>query len=370
MSTFQPPPSGVHPGLVLVLGEPVARGPADEFLAAFRRRLGAHPSVAVLDWRDLVDGGFPPPHGSFMRRMRFERWMADRVDEVLAAAGAVRNARGRFLVTVVGLLSEAQSRRHAVEVLPYVHFAFPRINAAGLEPTLVGVTALPQRWSALQAAELFAWLKEFSGVLRANPHPGVPRYTLATLIGRARALDREEEEPKTDADVELARAAAEFAAACHTSALVDWVRGTERGRPGAPHFHSYGIMPLNEAEARVQAELSQVLWPVLRDLRPRSGRAVLRALVGGADFAEPYLEAWERIPTAPAGDRARAWLLRMAGGLDPADVVGAEEWRSRYLRMPADLRAALHGVPEAAGWPDPLAAPASRSTIDPEPAAL
>lgn len=370
MSTFEPPPSGVNPGLVLVLGEPVARGPVDAFLTTFRRRLGGHPAVTVLDWRDLAEGGFPPPHDSFMRRMRFERWVADRVDEVLAASGAVRNARGRFLVSVVGLLSEARSRRHAVEVLPYLHFAFPRINSAGLEPTLVGVTALPQRWSALQAAELFAWLREFSGVLRAKPHPGVPRYTLAMLIGRGRALDRDEVEPKTDADVELARAAAEFAAACHSSALVDWVRGTERGRPGAPHFHSYGILPLSEAEVRIQAESSQVLWPVLRDHHPRSGRAVLRALVGGADFAEPYLEAWERIPTAPAADGARAWLLRLAGGLDAADVVGADEWRSRYLRLPPELRVALHGVPEAAGWPDPLAAPASRSTIDPEPAAL
>jgi hypothetical protein len=274
-------------------------------------------------------------------------------------------------VTVVAPLCEEPARRYSVAILPYVQNAFRRMMLpASLEPSIVGVSVLPELWSSREAAELFAWLKEFGGVLRAQDRPASPRYTLATVIGRARATDPETDAPSTDPNVELARAAAEFAAACQTSGLVDWVRDTERGRPGRPHFHSYGITPLDDPEQRIQAELSEVLWPVLRDVRPRSGRAVLRALVGSARFAEPYLEAWERVPAVPVATGERAWLLRMAGGLDPADLLGAEEWRFRYERMPASVRSALHGIPEAVAWPDPLALPVTESTADAEPIAL
>lgn len=370
MSTFHPTLPGVHPGLVLVLAEPVARRAADEFLGAFRQRLQEHPAVAVLDWRDLESGGFPPARGSFLGQIRFERWLADRAKEVLRAPGAVRNARGRFLVTVVALLSEEPARRHSVAILPYVQNALGRLLLPTLEPSIVGVSVLPERWSSREAAELYAWLKEFGGVLRAQDHPTIPRYTLATVIGRARAADPETAAPRTDPEAELARAAGEFVAACQTSGLVDWVRAAERGRPERPHFHSYGIAPLDNTEQRIQAELSDVLWPVLRDVRPRSGRAVLRALVGEARFAEPYLEAWERVPAAPSTAGERAWLLRMAGGLDPADVLGAEEWRFRYERLPESVRSVLHGIPEAVAWPDPLALPVSEPTLDAEPIAI
>jgi hypothetical protein len=359
----------VHPGLVLLLAEPVVRGPADEFIRAFRARLGDHPAVRVLDFRELRSGGFPPEQGSFLGQVKFERWLADRAAEVLSVSGAVRSARGRFLVTVVGLLSDEPSRRYSISVLPYIQNAFRRMMLpADIEPSIVGVSVLPERWTSLEAAGLFAWLKEFSGVLRLPARPGTPRYTMATVIGRARATDRDADEPHTNPDVELARAAAEFTAACHTSGVVDWVRANERGRTNEKHFHTYGIAALTEAELRVQVELSRVLWPVLRDLRPRSGRAVTRALVGGAEFAEPYLEGWDRVPAAPTTSTERAWLLRLAGGLEPADLIGAEEWRFRYERLPLGTRASLHGIAQALDWPDPLARPVTTTpTAEPEP---
>lgn len=368
MTVAYPISPGVHPGLVLLLAEAVARGPADEFMRAFRTRLGEHPAVSVLDFRELRAGGFPPEPGSFLGQVKFERWLADRAAEILSASGAVRSAGGRFTITVVGLLGEAPSRRYSISVLPYIQNAFRRMMLpADMEPSIMGVSVLPERWTSLEAAGLYAWLKEFSGVLCLPPHPGTPRYSMATVIGRAHATDRESREPRTDPDVELARAAAEFTAACQTSGVIDWVRANERGRTNERHFHAYGITALTEAEVRVQVELSRVLWPVLRDLRPRSGRAVMRALVGAAPFAEPYLEGWERVPAAPTTSTQHAWLLRLAGGLTPADLIGAEEWQFRYDRLPIGTRAALHGIPQALDWPDPLARPVTSSTADPEP---
>ncbi|HEX6040231.1 hypothetical protein [Longimicrobium sp.] len=360
----------VHPGLVLLVAEPVARQPADEFLRALRARLGDNPTVGVLDFRELRAGGFPPAPASFLGQVKFERWLADRATDVLRASGAVRSAHGKFLVTVVGLLCEESSRRYSVSVLPYIQNAFRRIALpAGIEPSIVGVSVLPERWTSLEAAGLFAWLKEFNGALRLAGRPGMPRYTMATVIARARATDRDEEEAVTEPETELARAAAEFTAACHTSGVVDWARANERGRANGTHFHTYGITSLSESDLRVQVELSQVLWPVLRDVRPRSGRAVTRALVGASDFAEPYLEGWERIPAARVAG-GRAWLLRMAAGLQPEDLIGAEEWRFRYDRLPVATRASLHGIHEALDWPDPLTRPAPASTPQPEPLAV
>lgn len=368
MTSTHPTSAGVHPGLVLLMADPVARGPADEFLRTLRARLGDAPAVRVLDFRELRSGGFPPERGSFLGQMKFERWLGERVADALGAPGAVRSARGRFLVTIVGLLCEESARRHSVGILPYVQSAFRRLMpAAGIDPAILGVSVVPERWTSLEAAGLYAWLKEFSGVLRRAPRPGTPRYTLATVIARACATDRDVREPQTPPDIELARSAAEFTAACQTSGVVDWIRAGDRGRMDDMRFHAYGIAPLTDSELRVQVELSRVLWPVLRDLRPRSGRLVARALVGRAQFAEPFLEGWERVPASPPPAVERAWLLRMARGLSPSDLVGAEEWKFRYDRLPLAARISLHGITEALEWPDPLALPEPTPTPQPEP---
>lgn len=421
MNTPLLPPIDVHPGLVLLFAESVAREPADDFLRAFHARVGNHPAVGVLDFRALKAGGFPLNDGGPLPRSQFERWLADRAAQCLRASGAIRAARGRFLVTVVSLLCEEPSRRHSIAVLPYIDSALRRIGLpAGLEPSILGVSVLPERWTALQAAGLFAWLKEFHGVLgvdsfihAANGSKGgeagngangaagngggqanvsgevpaaehepdaraeaagtlgtsggngrgpalrraaPPRYTAAVMVGRARAADYEVEEARSDPDRALARAAGEFVAACQCTQVVDWLQGAERGRRRGPAFHAFGISPLTpEVEVGAQVELSQVLWPVSLADHRRNGRTVTRALVGDAIHSEPFLEEWERVPSvASPGRPDRSWLLRVAGGLHPADVIRAEEWRTRYLSLPEARRRSLHGIPGAEAWPDPF----------------
>jgi hypothetical protein len=243
-----------------------------------------------------------------------------------------------------------------------------------MHPTLVGVWSLPAVWSPADGAELFAWLKEFARAVRPARHdsPGgadagaattlTAGYTLATVIGRSDAHERALGRAVPLDDAGLLAKAAELVAACCSSRLIDWALALRRGRMDATGFSAFGI------EARATGGVppawdagapegeSRILWPI--DPPARSDRALVahRAVAGmGVEPGGPRAE-WDVVEATGAAS-TMGWLVQMAHGLEPSELLGARHWRRFYTLLAPEQRRAAHTVPEALAWPDPLEPP-------------
>lgn len=360
--------SAVLPGLTLLLARPVPGSAAAAFRELIRARLGQGSGSVVLD-QDLLERSGMAAGGPFSRA-NFERWLAWQALEALRAGGAERRVRARFPIFVVGFLTEPLMRRGALELPAQLSAALGRITLPrGMEPLPIALWLLPDRWTPLQGAELFAWLKEFAGALDTAGEELEARrgYTLNLVLGRSEIHGPESGGVLNHSDHALALRAAEFITACHTTRALDWALAVGRGMHRHGRFHSLGIAPLpppaqrGGRDALAQALLgSQVLWPTESPTHHSVawvGRAVIGVRVD--DPPEEPLEGWDRVtPIEEAVDPPGRWLCRLAFGLEPRDLLGAEDWRGHYRRLPTERRRELHGVPTGAELPDPLARPA------------
>ena len=350
-------PTGVphpQPGLVCVLAESTTHGsPGPVFVRTLKRSLGDAPTVAILDLAELRRAGLPGKSAGALDRLRFENEIASRAAECLRAAEGAEATRSRFLVVIVAFLNELVARQHAVALLPLVEGALRRIAfPRSVEPSIVGIHLLPDRWTALEGASLFAWLKEFHYALRLSATGQVPArsYAMAAAIGRSDTDSAGTGHRLGYGEDEMASAAAEFVAASLHCRVLDEVLAARRGRKRQARFDAFGIEPLNGDDSFDEAVArSRVLWPVAPLARPGTSGGLLQAVAGRSDPPS----GWTSVDGCET-DGSPAWAIQVASGLSATDTIGAEVWRSHYLTLSAEERREIHGIPAAVDWPDPF----------------
>lgn len=333
------------------------------FVDTLEARLGEDRAAGILDL-DLLERNGLERNGPFSRA-NFERWLAEQALEAVRAGAADSESRTRFPIFVVGALDQSLPRRSGLGLPARIRRALGRITLPrGVEPLPVAIWTLPERWTPLQGAELFAWLKEFTAALGA-PDVTSQEFSLSLLLGRSGLHAPEAGDCLSHSDHGLARQAAEFIAACHTTRALDWALAAGRGLHRRGRFYSLGIAPIAQGHtgddgpwltARRQ---SPVLWPTSPPTNAREER-VAHGLLGIRHHAltPEALHGWERVPPIDDGaDPSRQWLCRLAFGLEPRNLLGAADWREHYLRLPVERRRELHSVADAADWADPLDSP-------------
>ena len=375
-----------QPALVLLLSDLLGSESARAFARDIRAAAPAGATVEVLDAARLRAWGFDPhggPPGPFARALS-ERELAGTITRLLERAPLEQSAR--FPVFLVGFLGERGVARAALAPLAPIAGALTRVGfPRGVDPAIVGLWLLPARWTPLEAAALYAWLTELSAAVWATGPASSdgPGYDATFIVGRSALHERANGPAPMLDDEAAAGVAASWVGCCVATRLLDWVLEGDRGvRPAGPAA-AFGI-----AEAEVSAlrrggpDLQQavgqsaVLWPSTPHARLHALGPPRRA-VAGVDGAEPRtawsaaLAGWDAIPPVGQPGEPRAWLVQLAAGLGPAEIGGALEWRTSYLSLSKEERRALHGIPAAVGWEDPLdgaaiaAAGASADTLEP-----
>jgi hypothetical protein len=337
------------------------------FRKTVEARLGRGRGAVVLD-HDLLERNGIAGTGP-LARVKFERWLAGQGLDALRAGAGEAQRWTRLPVFVVGALEEPLTRRAGLALPERVFAALGRIPLPrGVEPLPVAIWMLPERWTPLQGAELFAWLKEFSAALAAAGE-GLAAgrgYALNLVLGRSDVHDEGSGAVLNYTDQALALRAAEFVAACHTGRTLDWALAAGRGVHRQGRFHSLGIAPLapeslgdGRGALERALERSRVLWPTAVPARTHSewvGCAVI-----GARRDDPLpesLDGWNRVaPIEGGASPPGCWLCRLAFGLEPRDLLGAEDWRRHYSGMPSRHRGGLHAEAARAELPDPLGRP-------------
>lgn len=361
-------PAPVLPGLTLLLSRSVPGSAGAAFVKTLEARVGRDSGAVVLH-RDALERNGVSRTGP-LGRASFERWLSERALAALRRGTVGAEGRARFPIFVVGSLDEALARRHGMELPERLRGAIGRISLPrGVEPLLVGIWLLPDRWTPLEGAELFAWLKEFAASLADMERESERRrgYTLDLVLGRSDVQAPAVPGRLSRPDHDLATRAAEFVAACHACRTLDWVLAAGRGLHHHGRFHSLGITWMGATASHADPgtvtdalDRSQVLWPTAAPTERRDewvARAVLG--VGTDDPLAAQLEGWDRVALLlPATSRFGAWLCRLAFGLNARDLIGCENWRAHYRRMPAELRRELHSSAAASELPDPLERPA------------
>ena len=359
-----------HPALVLLLADPTAGRPARAFVDALDERLGGG-SYRVLPLAELRRAGLEATAASALRRIELERFLAREIAALVGGPGALA-PRARMNVFIVGGLSEPWGRRHAYTLPLIIGGALSRVALPrAMHPTLVGVWSLPAVWSPADGAELFAWLKEFARAVRpwhddAAGHGSADAmaagYTLATVIGRSDAHERALGRAVPLDDAGLLATAAELVAACCSSRLIDWALALRRGRMDATGFSAFGIearatggFPVAWEAGAPEGE-SRILWPVDPPARTERTLVAHRAIAGMGVEPGGTREEWDVVEATGAAS-TMGWLVQMAHGLDPSELLGARHWRRFYTLLAEEQRRAAHTVPEALAWPDPLEPP-------------
>jgi hypothetical protein len=339
-----------HPGLVLVLAEPSRTGAGSVVLRRLAEGLDGAPAVRVLDLTELRRLGLAAPELGPLARTSFERALAERICESLRSAhGAAEHHR--FVIGIVALLEDAVAARHAVALIPYLEGALARVALPrGTEPALVAVHVLRDRWTPLEAAGLYAWLKEFGAALHlgAQRNDGLRGYTLASVIGHGDSRHA----TRLSTREQVAAIAADFLTVCLCSRMLDAVLAQRRGRALNGRFSAFGIAPWSEVggDPERAVGLSDVRLPLDPLAHGHGETALLRASVG-SDRAP---DGWERVDGCTGARIDRGWLVQMATNLSITDLAGAREWRAHYAALSPAERAEVHGIRAAAGWPDPF----------------
>ncbi len=355
-----------QPGLVLALTSPGAGSPGALFTQTLRARLDDNPAVDILDLPRLRELSLPSRGAGLLAQADFERELAAGIVRCLRAASGSRLARTRFVLLVVAFLSEPEARKASVALLPRLNGALQRVAfPPWVEPVVVGIHILPDRWSPVEGAGHFAWLKEFSHALRRGRDQstagGMRGYGLAALLGRSDADVPKGGRSLNFSDHQLAAAAAEFVAASLCSRSLDWILTATRGRQDLSGlFVSFGVTAVSPPQLPESLVThSRVLWPV----PPPRERAVLR----GAALRGEGPSGWDAIDLLRAPRGVDGWLLQVGLGLDPVDLVGVDAWRRCYRALSNDEQEALHGITGASRWPEPFslrAVPAAAAEPD------
>jgi len=364
------PTSSVFPGLTLLLARAVTGSAAATIVDVLETRLGGGRAAVVLDL-DLLERNGLEREGPFSGA-NFERWLADHALEALRSSAIRSETRTRFPVFVVGALEEPFPRRAGLGLPTRIRRALGRLAMPrGLEPIPVAIWTLPDRWTPLLGAELFAWLKEFAAVLGA-PEGSSHDYALSFILGRSGHHAPALGDRLSHSDHALAERVAEFIAACHTTRVLDWVFAAVRGLQRRGRFCSLGIAPVTvegrpgDEEPWLRAlNESAILWPTSPPAHAREER-VAHGLLGvrhNASVPERF-HGWERIsPVDDAAVPSTPWICRLGWGLEPRNLLGASNWREHYLRLPIERRRELHVMRGAVDWADPLDAPTTATPV-------
>jgi len=355
-----------QPGLVLLLSDLLESDAARAFERALRSRIDPPEGVALIDAARLRAWGFTRGIPGAFTRMRLEREL------VRAAAAKLDNAvvdrASRFPVVLVGFLSDADACASAMAVLPPLLSALDRIAfPRGLEPVIVGLWVIPPAWTRVDAARLYAWLKEIAPAAwtPADAEPPIAAYDATFILGRSAAHEEARASSPILGEVDAAAVAAEWVACCFRTRLLDWTlqaaRGTTaRSAPGAIGIARVESTTLECGGSALDraAELSGVLWPGTPSTVVRPPTGVRRGVAGvtgmAAEAASHRLADWDHIAPIGRDGCDGAWLVQFAPGLRPDEIGAAPDWRECYLSLPLPKRRRLHGVPAAAEWPDPL----------------
>lgn len=359
--TGRVPAATVLPGLTLLLARPAPGDAGAAFAERLEERVGRNAGAVLLDLDTLERAGLT--RTGPLGRASFEHWLSIRAHEAIRASTSGEGGWARFPVFVVGSLNEPLARKHGLGLPERLRAAIARIPLPrGVEPLPIGIWLVPGRWTPLEGAELFAWLKEFAATLAKLDEDAAHErgYALNLLLGRSDVDAPASTGALSRPDHDLAARAAEFVAACHRCRTLDWVLAAGRGRHRHDRFHALGIAAIATDEGRDETSAladakarSRILWPTSTPTTP-SDEWIARAILGAR--AAP-LDGWDRV--APLGRMSPPdrWLCRLAFGLDVRDVVGALDWRAHYRRLPEALRRELHAEPDAAHLPDPLERP-------------
>jgi hypothetical protein len=348
-----------QPGLVLLLDEPVAGGPAARFSEALRRLLGLAPNVAVHDLADLRRQGITSEERGPLATLARRRWL------VAQAAGLLRRAEhqptaSQLVVVIAGFLDGVAARRYTARLLDDVGEALRGMAIpSAVAPAIVAVNVLPERWSPYQAAALHAWRREMEYVTDRYGHvaPTTTRFAGAFVLGRNRAPTRHAMGRLALTDSEIATSAAQFTAACLQFRVVDWLRSARRGMPHRPALATFGIAPLptGSGDFDLAVDASDVLWPGTTSPQELGLPEAACAVVASDD---PDHEGWEHVlPLVPHCLEGRGWLLQVRHGMSADDLAGASEWRARYRALPPEQRRRLHGLASIAEVPETAPAP-------------
>jgi hypothetical protein len=336
----------MHAGIVVLLTDDTSTATWSVLRSAVADGLGDGAPVTL---RDLAELGLERARWWPSPLMR-----AQAIAELKAAAmqclqDPVSGAGGRFIVHLVGCLSDEGSRRSALRLLPMLTELTRRIALPdALVPVITSTWLMPATWNAHEAAELYAWAAEL-GI--AGTHAG-GGYLFRTIIGRSYRTPSGAVACVNGDDVTAA--AARYVVTTQQTSLVDRILELYRGMVGVDDALAIDLGGLDSGVSPA------ILWPGSEHRAPvGSTRCLDIANVATATMAVAGGATEERRGFAVAtGVRIRA-------------LQGYDEWRSRYMALPLHERMKLHchpavqqlasawdaGTAHAAGEPPPEPTP-------------
>jgi hypothetical protein len=321
----------MHAGIVIFLTDDASAGPWPILRSVATDGLGMGAPVALRDLAEIGLERAPWWPSPLMRAAAIAELKATAMQ---CLQDQSPGAGGRFVVHLVGSLSDEGSRRSALRLLPVLAELTRRIALPDeLVPVVTSTWLMPAAWNAHEAAELYAWASEL-GVAGTQPRGG---YLFKTIIGRSCRT-----QSGTAACVsgdEIARVAGQYVVAMQRTSLADRIMELYRGILRGEEAVAIGL------DAPDASGSPAILWP---GSEHRAAIGPTRCL----DIASAAPTGMAVANGAAAAHRGGGFAV--ATGVRIRALQGYDEWRGRYMTLPLHERIMLHCHPavqqHASAW--------------------